>query len=334
MNPIVPPAIIKSAEIDVVELMKRLRACYARITAGEKQGLDDFLDMGDMLNTLKPTVEHGQWLQTLAKLGIPSRRAQQSIQAAKCALVRISECASINEAIACVKEEYEKLSLETGGPPQIEPGENREEDTEVADRAKIQTATGFTAENAPKTIKSATAGANGKPKPERNGKLCNKCQRLGARKDCQDCAAFEYLDQRLPPQSISVNGTEKPDIPKDELGHEIPEPTRPAFESNAQFTLLDVSVRVMQTTIDELSRLPGGEQLRRHLKAIGTAQEVKHRSEHLENLKRDLRGTRPYSICPYCSGKPNSDCRGCNGTGWVTKFTWDSLEQSQKARLS
>jgi hypothetical protein len=100
-----------------------------------------------------------------------------------------------------------------------------------------------------------------------------------------------------------------------------------------KFEALDALVRQLEKRIDELVRLPGGEQLLRCTQAIGDEHKTVRRSEHLEALKRDLAGTRPHSLCPWCADDGAKGCSKCAGNGWVSKITWDGIEESVKERL-
>lgn len=125
----------------------------------------------------------------------------------------------------------------------------------------------------------------------------------------------------------------KPGEPTDAVGHLVPAASRDAFANLERFRALDSLARQLQAGIDELSTLPGGEQLRRHLKATGSEDRSINRSEHLDALKRDLKFTRPHAVCPWCAGKAAKSCKGCSGTGWVSKITWDNADESTKAKL-
>jgi hypothetical protein len=120
---------------------------------------------------------------------------------------------------------------------------------------------------------------------------------------------------------------------QDKAGHDVPEVSSAAFANLAKFEALDSIVRQLQKGIDELSQLPGGEQLRRHLQPTGAEGKTINKSEHLNSLKRDLKFTRPHSVCPYCCGKAGKGCKGCNGTGWVTEITWKDADETLKAKL-
>jgi hypothetical protein len=101
----------------------------------------------------------------------------------------------------------------------------------------------------------------------------------------------------------------------------------------AKFKELLRLVRQLEQGIDELVRLPGGEDLWWCTRSFGDENKTVQRSEHLEALKKDLKHTRPHALCPYCAGKATPGCRGCSGAGWVTKITWDGAEDSIKERL-
>ncbi len=127
---------------------------------------------------------------------------------------------------------------------------------------------------------------------------------------------------------------DKPAATLDKAGHAIPATVAEPFADLAAFEEIDALVRSLQKSIDQLSRRPGGLQLRGCLQATGSTDEnVIHKSEHLNALKRDLKFTRPYSVCPYCCGKATAGCKGCSGAGWVTKTTWDSIEDRIKEKL-
>lgn len=121
---------------------------------------------------------------------------------------------------------------------------------------------------------------------------------------------------------------------RDEVGHVVPAPTVPAFGSLATFREIDSLIRQLQKKLDELARVPGGEQLKPCLRPTGSEDKVLYKSEELNALKRHLNGTRPYSICSYCAGKAKKDCKGCSGRGWVSKSTWENTADDLKARIA
>jgi hypothetical protein len=127
---------------------------------------------------------------------------------------------------------------------------------------------------------------------------------------------------------------ETPDEITDNEKHKVPEVAQEAFRNLAKFEECDKLCRALQKLMDEISGLPGGEQLGKFLQPTGSEGKTVNKSEHLNALKRDLKGTRPHSVCPYCSGKAKKDCKGCAGRGWVTATTWKDAEDSVKARLA
>jgi hypothetical protein len=121
--------------------------------------------------------------------------------------------------------------------------------------------------------------------------------------------------------------------PKDEVGHLLTPACETAFVNLSRFKEIDRLTRDLQKLIDEVSKADGGEQLARCLQPTGAEGKTINKSEHLNNLIRDVKSTRPYSVCPYCKGKPGNGCKGCNRTGWVTKTTWNGAEESLKAEV-
>jgi hypothetical protein len=186
----------------------------------------------------------------------------------------------------------------------------------------------------------------GKDNKERSSRqpLCEAC-RTKARKGqalpskCPDCTAVkksaeraknkgENTDADIPPENELP-----PEAIVDNVGHQIPDACKPSFEILVKFEEVDKHCRSLQKLIDEIVKLPGGEQLARFVKATGSEDKVIHKNEHLNALKRDLKFTRPYSICPKCKGR-RGECKGCDGRGWVSKTTWDDFEDAVKQRLA
>ena len=124
----------------------------------------------------------------------------------------------------------------------------------------------------------------------------------------------------------------------DEEGHLIPEKCSPAFLASEKFKEMEKHCRDLQTLIDETAKGPGGEELARRVQAHrtkdGEDEKITHHNEHLDALKRDVKFTRPHSICPWCKGEATPECKGCNGHGWITKVTWKDVSEEVKARLN
>ena len=135
-------------------------------------------------------------------------------------------------------------------------------------------------------------------------------------------------------EAVELNGKpeEGPPAPKDSEGHEVPQATADVFANVEKFDALISLCRQLQKGIDELVRLPGGEQLRMQTKPTGSADKQIFKTEELESLKRHLKFTRPHSICPYCAGQAKAGCR-CSGRGWIDSVAWKNVEATDKAKL-
>ena len=135
-------------------------------------------------------------------------------------------------------------------------------------------------------------------------------------------------------EAVELNGKpeEGPPAPKDSEGHEVPQATADVFANVEKFDALVSLCRQLQKGIDELVRLPGGEQLRMQTKPTGSADKQIFKTEELESLKRHLKFTRPHSICPYCAGQAKAGCR-CSGRGWIDSVAWKNVEATDKAKL-
>lgn len=117
----------------------------------------------------------------------------------------------------------------------------------------------------------------------------------------------------------------------DPCWHEVPDEVRPAFDQGLTiFVECDGYLRSLQEAMDTLSRTPGGEQMRQWLSPHKSGEKVINKSRELQDLRGHLKLTRPHSVCPWCAGKK---CSKCSDTGWVSKMTWDGIEDSVKARL-
>jgi hypothetical protein len=119
----------------------------------------------------------------------------------------------------------------------------------------------------------------------------------------------------------------------DAEGHPVTVRTTDAFSNLDRFTAIDSLCRQLQTAISELATLPGGEHLRQCVRAVGSEEKVIYKSEHLDTLKRDLKFTRPHSVCPYCEGRGHKSCKGCSGLGWVTRTVWNDADEKVKKQL-
>ena len=178
-------------------------------------------------------------------------------------------------------------------------------------------------------------GADGKSYPSKktqsvdsvgDAPICPRCKRVGQLKDCAICAALQAKHERE-----TLLG--QPTHPlRDAEGHIVNGPSE-AFTNLSKFEALDTLCRQLQKGIDELARLPGGEQLRPFTKAIGTEGKTILKMEELDTIKRHLKLTRPHSVCPECSGSGTKGCKGCSGRGWVSSMTWKDMDDKVKAKL-
>jgi len=53
----------------------------------------------------------------------------------------------------------------------------------------------------------------------------------------------------------------------------------------------------------------------------------------IESLYQNLATARPYAVCALCQGRPSTQterCRGCKGTGFMSKFRWDRVPDKIK----
>ena len=159
--------------------------------------------------------------------------------------------------------------------------------------------------------------------------LCPRCNRVGKTKNCEECKRLKE-ERKKPPEPSDADES----VITDEEGHVVPEGCREAFVNLPKFKALDSLCQQLQKGIDEMVRIPGGEQLGRWTNAHKVGDTISHRIEALNELKRHLNGTRPYSVCPWCKAKNPKECSKCNGAGWISKMTWRDVDEKVKARLS
>ncbi len=50
------------------------------------------------------------------------------------------------------------------------------------------------------------------------------------------------------------------------------------------------------------------------------------------NMKNAIKFSIPHAVCPYCSGDGGigSKCKGCQGSGWVNKLTYQGAPEDLK----
>lgn len=282
----------------VSEALAECIAIDKTIVGNERKTMSQFIDLGKALWKLKNACAHGEWLKTLAKSPITQQRASQAMRAAKLRPGVVSKSSSIRDLL----DELPKPEGETDEPNDGGSGVG-------------------TSESAPT---DSTEDVD-EPEPP---KLCRSC-RLGTPKPkCKACAELNKPDDEEEEES-------EPEAPKpvmDAEGHEVPESCLEAFANLERFKALDSQMRELQKAIDELSRLPGGENLKVRLTPTGAEGKTVNKHASLNELKRDIKFTRPHSVCPWCQGK-GKNCKACNGRAWVEKMTWDNADADTKAQL-
>jgi len=193
-------------------------------------------------------------------------------------------------------------------------------------------------EATPEAIPQAPENPTVAASAQKSKRLCMGCQAKGEQRGCTQCARLNGESAAREPgddtEQVRAERKEQEAHERDQEGHPLPEALKPPFLNLDKFETLDSLVRQMQKTINELVQLPGGEQLARETRAEGDSNKTIYKIEELNTLKRKIKFTRPHSICPYCLGKANKACHGCNGTGWVSSLTWKGAEDQLKEKLS
>jgi hypothetical protein len=190
-------------------------------------------------------------------------------------------------------------------------------------------AAGVPPSGTPEENSSKTQGKDGKTYPKRPKTSSKKTSRIKT-------VDAETNGQTHPKEDDKGDAYEgEPDQIKDALGHDVPGAVREVFEAMPRWEEIETLMRRLQKLVDEASKARGGEQLRMALHATGSDKTGwTNKSEGLNKLKRDVRGCRPYTICPDCKGQCKPVCKGCSGRGWMSKHSWDTLEESRKAALA
>jgi hypothetical protein len=184
-------------------------------------------------------------------------------------------------------------------------------------------------------------GKDGKSYGAKKQKLCDRCARIGVGvKDCQACAELKKSrGGRRKKTEGEANGkpTENKEADSkaifDKEGHLLTPACEEAFATLAKFEEMDDNCRKLQKLIDEVAKIKGGEQLARFVRSNKTGDNIIYKHDSLNDLKASLKINRPHSICPWCAGEAKSGCKGCSGSGWVTKVTWSNSDDATKGRI-
>ncbi len=148
----------------------------------------------------------------------------------------------------------------------------------------------------------------------------------------QNAAVKKVRKKKAKTVTAAVAGMTE-EVVKDEVGHIVPKSLLETFATGKRFDEMESLCRSLQKHLDEVSRLPGGEQLRMQLQSTKSGDKMVNKCKELGEVKSHLKFTRPYSVCPWCKGEKTKNCR-CSGSGWIAKMTWDQSEDAVKARLA
>ena len=113
--------------------------------------------------------------------------------------------------------------------------------------------------------------------------------------------------------------------PTDLAGHPLTDATKEAFGVLVLYKQADQHAAALAKVIAQIANHCGGIELSKNL--------VDMKSGHLSNLVKDLKATRPHSICPNCEGSANPDCNGCRGSGWWTESAWKKADVKTRVLL-
>lgn len=95
---------------------------------------------------------------------------------------------------------------------------------------------------------------------------------------------------------------------KDKLKRDVPAHLAEVFNCREAFRLVRDNVRDVEQALEKLAQHPGGRQVQ---------------DGELRRLLREflncLRSGEPHTECARCRRSPNSNCKICLGTGWVTR---------------
>lgn len=142
----------------------------------------------------------------------------------------------------------------------------------------------------------------------------------------------KYKNPKKPRTKKPPQQEESVPPPTDEEGHAIPEHVRPAFAVLGLYDEAKSHAGKLRDLLDKIAKAPGGSHLARRLRTHGNDEKVAYRADELIAIFDYLKCTRPYSVCPYCTAN-KSKCNVCHGEGWVEKSTWNTAEESIRARL-
>ena len=124
---------------------------------------------------------------------------------------------------------------------------------------------------------------------------------------------------KLEPEPATEAAPEKPPVTMaDRTGREIPGSLRDVFEWDEDFKLTLDALRKLKGDVSAMCGSPAGRQISKERQGIDTA---------INNIRRAVRFSRPYAVCPYCKAGGQS-CRACadergRPQGWVTESVFN-----------
>jgi hypothetical protein len=103
---------------------------------------------------------------------------------------------------------------------------------------------------------------------------------------------------------------------EDQEGHSLPEDLRDVFAIAAEFRSKRRELSAIRAWVEDQLKLPIGRLFAKSATTIKT---------DFGNLDRTFKFAAPHAICPYCKAKEprRCGCKGCEGTGWVSKEVYD-----------
>lgn len=119
-------------------------------------------------------------------------------------------------------------------------------------------------------------------------------------------AVAEIVEPEPEPEEIE---DDEPSVMTDYEDNEVPEHARVIFEDDYLIDDAARSASELGNAIKSLGSSP-----------LGKLAPLAILKKHVREIKKALKDSRPYSVCPYCSGKK---CTACAETGIVTQLVYE-----------
>jgi hypothetical protein len=120
-------------------------------------------------------------------------------------------------------------------------------------------------------------------------------------------------------EAVKPKPEPEPEEPVDELGVVLPPITRADFGRAREFDEIVRDLQGIKKRIETLAK-----------DAVGKFLPVGPVCSDIENAKRQVKHSRPYSVCVYCKSKPGKGCRACKDGGWIMKGLYDAAPEDMK----